>query len=194
MPAQTDVTICNLALTLLGADRITDLLDDSENARKCNAIYSFIRDEVLRAHPWNFAVKRATLAELAAPPVYGYDHQFQIPTDCLRVFEVSSGYSDVESETEFEIEGKALLTDMNTCYIRYIFRVTDPTQFDTVFATAFAARLAAELAYSITGHGSMATAMMQIYEQKMSAAKGADAQESGLPDTIGGDVWNQSRI
>jgi hypothetical protein len=194
MPAQTDVTICNLALTMLGADRITSLLDDTENARKCNSVYTFVRDEVLRAHPWNFAIKRAVLAELATPPVFGYDHQFQIPSDCLRVFEVSSGWSDVESETEFEIEGKALLTDMNTCYIRYIFRQTDPTQFDSSFVNAIAARLAAEMAYSITGHGSMATAMMQIYEQKMSAARSADAQESGLPNTIGGDVWNQSRI
>lgn len=194
MPTQTDVNICNLALTMLGADMITDLLEDSASARKCNAVYSFIRDDVLRAHPWNFAIKRAMLPQLAAPPVYAYDFQYQLPSDCLRVFGVSAGNDGEDDETEFEIEGRTLLTDLSEVYIRYIYRVIDPTQFDSVFCGAFAARLAAELAYSITGHGTIAASMMQIYEQKLSAARSADAQESGLPDTIGGDVFNQSRI
>ena len=54
----SEVDICNRALSKLGAARITSLTEDSVNARACNAMYESVRDAELRAHPWNFAMKR----------------------------------------------------------------------------------------------------------------------------------------
>ena len=60
----TQVSICNMALRLIGATRITSITASSEEARVLNDIWTDTLDEVLAAHPWNFAIKRATLTEL----------------------------------------------------------------------------------------------------------------------------------
>ncbi len=57
----TDEEIVNLALVQIGADRITSLTQETKNAREANAIYDLVRDATLRAHPWNFAIKRVAL-------------------------------------------------------------------------------------------------------------------------------------
>ena len=77
------VKIANLALTSLGADRIMALTEDSENARRINEIYEVMRDEVVSAHPWNFAIKRSTLGQLSETPVIGYTYFHQVPADSL---------------------------------------------------------------------------------------------------------------
>ena len=64
----TEVSICSNALRRLGDDPITSLTDDTERARLCNSFYPDARDAVLRLHTWNFAVTRASLAQLAAAP------------------------------------------------------------------------------------------------------------------------------
>ncbi len=62
--ANSQVSICNAALRQLGVAKITALSDSVEQARILTDIYDAILDEVLAAHPWNFAIKRATLTAL----------------------------------------------------------------------------------------------------------------------------------
>ena len=56
--------IWNMSLRILGAAKLTTLTDDVEAGRILTDIYDLLLDEVLAAHPWNFAIKRATLTEL----------------------------------------------------------------------------------------------------------------------------------
>lgn len=56
------VAICNSALLKIGTEKITSLSDNTKRAIICNEQYAKIRDQVLRAHPWNFAIKRVTLS------------------------------------------------------------------------------------------------------------------------------------
>jgi len=56
------VTICNLALARLGDSRIVTIGDAKPEAEYCSLFYNQTRDECLRAHPWNFATKRAALS------------------------------------------------------------------------------------------------------------------------------------
>lgn len=60
----TDTTICNQALDVLGRPQLTLLGSDGTfEDDLCDAAFADVRDEVLRAHPWNTAVKRTILAE-----------------------------------------------------------------------------------------------------------------------------------
>ena len=54
MPSVVD--ICNEAMDLLGAATITALTENSKEARLCNRRFPTVRDQVLRAHPWNTAI------------------------------------------------------------------------------------------------------------------------------------------
>ena len=49
----SQVEICNAALLSIGADTITSLTEDSDEAAFMNARFEAVRDAVLRAHPWS---------------------------------------------------------------------------------------------------------------------------------------------
>lgn len=63
------VDVANLALVALGQTTITTLADSNENARRCNAIYEPVRDDLLERHSWNFSIKRATLTNITKPSI-----------------------------------------------------------------------------------------------------------------------------
>ena len=182
----SNVSIANLALTVLGADRITSLADNNENARRITAIYDACLEDVLRAHPWNFAIVRQQLALLASTPAFGYDYEFQIPGDCLRVIEVNDGSSLI---TDFKVEGRKILCDYDSISIKYIANITDPNQYTSQFIFVFSTRLAAELAYAITNNKATAELITKLYMERLQMAKETDAQESDSVNVIDADVW-----
>jgi hypothetical protein len=186
----SETSIVNLALVKLDASRITSIDDESENARKAQAIYDKIRDEVLRAHPWNFAVDRVALALLASTPVFGYTYQFQIPTNCLRVLGVYD--SGGVKQSDYKREGDKILCDLDAVYIKYIRKETDPNKYDANFIAAFSTRLAAELAYPITHSTSMGDTQLKLYTQLLAIAKSIDGQESSSTEVVG-DEFIESR-
>jgi hypothetical protein len=165
-----------MALGKVGADSITAITDASANARACNRFYEPVRDELLRRHAWSFAINRATLAQLAEAPAFGYDHAYQLPASpyCLRVLEL---YEERDSGYDYLIEGRKLISDSDTARIKYIAQITDPAQFDSSFVEALATRLAAEIAIPVTGESGIAEAMMKLAELKTVEAIGNDSQE-----------------
>jgi len=62
--ATSSLEICNIALLKIGADSITALSDANKRARLCTLLYDFMRKKLLRAHPWNFAIKRSFLQKV----------------------------------------------------------------------------------------------------------------------------------
>lgn len=180
------VAICNRALDMLGAEPVTSLDDDTKAARLCARNYEPVRDAVLRAYPWNVAIRRAALAALADTPAWGYARQFQLPEGpdpepALRLLTV-----DGESELgiRYKVEGRRILTDAAApLRILYIARVSDPAELDPMLADAIATRLAADLSYSLTASAALGQSLMGIYQAKLAEARMTDAEE-GVPDPI----------
>lgn len=176
--AASETTICNLALGKLGARRIIALDEESTEARACLLHYAETRDEVLRHHRWNFAIKRETLVELAIPPAFGWSIQYELPTDCLRVFELN-GWNPARRPGLWEIEGNLLLTNETEAKIRYISRVTDCNFFDSIFVEALTLKLASKIAMPINGSPNMQGQFLGEYEKVTGArARRTDAFES----------------
>ena len=184
------VDICNEALDLLGAQTITALSENSQEARLCNRRFATVRDAVLRAHPWNIAITRKQLAKDATSPAFGFTNQYTLPTDpyCLRVLSfwdsnVDSEVAAYDSRTSLKIEGRKVLSDAGECRITYIGRITDTEQYDSLLSSTVAHRLASEIAYAVTGSNSLANGMQQLYEARLREARSIDAME-GTPDRI----------
>jgi len=173
------VEICSNALLKIGSTSITSLEDDSNPARLANRLYEPTRDALLREHPWNFAIRRSSLARLSDAPAFGYDYAYQLPADpyCLRVLAMS------DEEAEFVIEGRELLTDETTAKIRYIALIDDPAQYDALFVQALEAALAAEMAIPIMQDVKVADAMMKLKEYKLARARAMDGME-GTPQQV----------
>jgi len=175
--ASNETTICNLALGKLGAKTVMSLNDASPEARAAKLHYAATRDEVLRAHRWNFAIKRVKLTRLAEAPLFGWSAQYMLPADCLRVLQVN-GYEETQREGRWEVEARRLLTSSACAKMKYVSRVTDCNLFDALFVKALALKLAAELAKPLTGSGQLAGDLLTEYERITGpTARGADVFE-----------------
>ena len=198
MPSVVD--ICNEAMDLLGAATITALTENSKEARLCNRRFETVRDTVLRSHPWNTAITRATLAKDSDAPAFGFANQFTLPTDpfCLRVLSfwnsnVDSEIAAYDSQVMFKIEGRKVLSDEGTCRITYLARITDTETYDSLLSSTIAHKLAAETAYAITGSTTVSQSMQQLYEIRLREARSIDAME-GMPDKLIADDFINIRF
>ena len=181
----TEVSICSNALRRLGDDPITSLTDDTERARLCNSFYADTRDAVLRLHPWNFAITRASLSKLSTAPAYGFANQFSLPTNpyCLRVLGME--YEDYIFKVEnVATHGRVLLTDEATANIIYVARITDTNLFDAMFVDVLTQKLAVDLAYPVTNSTTLQTQMQKVFEKKLSEARSIDGQEGFMDDLV----------
>jgi hypothetical protein len=178
--AATETTVCNQALSKLGARRIIDLDEESPEARACRLHYTETRDEVLRHHRWNFSIRREELDQLVDVPLYGWAFQYQLPVDCLRVLEVN-GWGAGSRPAAWDVEGRKLLTNEEPVKIRYISQVTDCNLFDAIFVEALALKLAAKLCLPVNGSAEMAEQFLTEYEKVTgSRARRTDAFEGQL--------------
>ncbi len=192
----SNVDICNSALNMIGSSIITSLTEDSKAARVCNQRYTFVRDAIFRAHPWNCLIRRKKLARDATAPAYKYAYRFPLPVNpyCLRVLTVSDDGNEERLDIDYKVEGnRYLLTDEGTIYVQFISREEDPQQYDFLLIEAISSRLASDIAYSLVGSSSLATTLYGLYELKLREARFADAQE-GLPDSIIADTFTQARL
>lgn len=210
--------IYNLAITRLGHEPMSSEGENTKAGRLCRLHYPTIRDAVLKSHPWNFAVRRATLAQLSVTPAFEYTYAYALPTDpyCLKVIRTSlesAGYSSapvygyaplgfealpVEYRIEtIDVSGtpvRAMLINETEVSIEYIARITDVSLFDPMFVDCLAARLAAEMAIAISDNQSVTKTLMDLYQMKLSEARTMDAQEGSSRDVVNTDGWLIARL
>lgn len=185
MPSVVD--ICNKALDKVGHGPIVSLTDGTKAANLCNRNWPLVLDQVLRDHPWNFAVKRTTLAPSSETPSWGFSYAFPLPSDCLRLLEVRD-----LSTGEYQVEGGRILADTSVLYIRYIRRMEDPNSFDALFSDLVATRLAFELCESLTQSNQKKQSLWSEYEDSVTRARRVDGQENP-PVTFEEDDWIKVR-
>ena len=182
--ATTFVSIANRAITFLGGTTITSLDADTDEGRAIKRIYEQTRDQVLRDHPWNFAIKRVALPANTVAPVFEYTNAFNVPADWLRTIEV-------DTDEEWVMEGRAIISDASApLQIVYIHQVTDATLFDAKFIEAYATRIAADVAFDITANRSMIRDMEEKYYRILQQARLVDAQEASPENEL---TWVESR-
>lgn len=163
------VQIINQALVFLGEAPIENASIATKAAIAAQTVYEPTVDEVLRAHPWNFATRRQFLSPLVEAPPFGYGYQFQRPSDWLRTLSCSA--------RDYRIEGARILANKDSIELRYIARITDVSLYDSLFCTALARCLSAKLAYPITKSTSKQQAEWELYVQVLGQAKFVDALE-----------------
>ncbi len=188
MATQNDIGICNYGLTLLSTSTIESFTQNDENARKCNAVYTFIRDELLEDHDWGFAREEASLALLAtSPTTEDWEYAHQLPVDCIAV-------RHMESDLLYKVVSDTVYTNHTSPKIIYTKQVTDPGKFSKLFATALGARIAATLAFGITQNAAAADRMMKVAVLKLSEAKWSDSQQGVGNTPIVGDLITERQI
>jgi hypothetical protein len=193
------IDIINRALAKLGEPPISSLEGDRKSARLAASIYDNVLGAEISAHAWHFAKTRQTLAALAEKPAFGWDFQYRLPPEALRVLEAGPWPQGVTLDfvggdtAAFTLEGDRILSDhgpaLNLIYLR---RVTDPGLYPPLFTETLAARLAAEMCESITGSSGKKEGAWGEYRAAVGEARRVNAL--GLPpQMIQDDSWVLSR-
>ncbi|HAA40906.1 MAG TPA: hypothetical protein DCE36_12625 [Pseudomonas sp.] len=187
----TGVTICSNALLMLGSQTINDFADEEnlDRAKLCANLYPTVRDDMLRAHPWNCCIKRAVLAPDAVAPAFGYDYAFELPADFSRVLEVGSSGQQID----YLVEGRSILANTTVLQLRYVFRNEVENTWDSHLIGLVTRAMAATLAYPVTQSAAAQTAQEQKLELTLRRAKAVDGQEDP-PQTLGDERLYAARF
>lgn len=197
----SQVEIANRALTKIGEARILSLSDDVEAARVIDSLWDIVRDAELRARNWNFSIARASLAALVSAPSWGFDYQYQLPSDCLRVIQAGEYFPGVSmtnyrsrSDADYQIEGGKILTNLGApLKVRYVSRVEDTGSWDGAFVEVFACKLAVEVCERLTESTSKRQLAWDEYQAALRAAVRSDAIENP-PEPLADDTWVLARL
>lgn len=176
----TEVSICSNALLLLGDQTISSFNDGSDRATLASNLWAPTRNAMLRSHPWNCCVKRAVISPDASAPAYGWAYAYGLPSDWVRTLAV--GQDGVEAD--YKAEGRKILCDESTLYLRYIYRNTDVATWDELLVDAMTLAMAAKMAYPITRNASLKAGAEANLRDFMKTARAVDGQDDP-PDTLG---------
>lgn len=186
----TAVSICNLALTHLGAEASIVTLsppDGSVRAQDCATFYPIARRALLEQHEWRFATRHASLATLAEEnDEWGY--AYSMPNLALRILAVlPAGAKQTDPSEPFAVELNAsnvpvIRANIEDAKARYVVDVESTAYFSPTFELALARLLAAYLAgpiYKGSAGAKLSTEMLRIfYDIELPMAKALDASNS----------------
>lgn len=175
----TKVTICNEALSMIGASPIQSFDDRTENARRMASIYDGSRKALLRMHPWSFAKKRVQLSPVTTHPSFGYANAFPLPADFVRI--IDTGVQ------EYEVEGRYILCNANLVNLVYVADNDNEETWDSLFAECMALYLVNKIAKAITGSNAEADSAWSKLQGMLKQARAINGQERPAQDFAADD-------
>lgn len=190
-----ETAICNLALDRLMEAPIASF-DDPDNhvGRWMRRNFWATVWMLLRRHPWNFAITRAQLATLSEKPAFGWGYAYQLPVDCLRPLPLTVDGTLNGRDIPHKIEGDRIVTNhAGPVLLRYVRRVENTGEFDTLFVEALVCTLASSAAHFITGKQGMVQTMADFARMALEEARGLNALE-GTPEDPVADLWTDARL
>jgi hypothetical protein len=180
----------NKALTLCGASPITNITDDTNNARVANRVYEISLKGVLTECRWNFATTRATLSLSADEMPWDHPGEAYVyvrPSTCLRIFEVS------DSAAIWREEGDYIISDTPSLGIKYVYYHDDPSKYPPFFLEALIDKLCSDISFMIINSASKAEAFLTKYQKvSLPNAMSANAQ-TGTQQPPMDDEWILSK-
>ena len=189
--AQTLVHIANSALAACGCRRIVALTDPSREARACNDQIQASRKATLRMHKWNCATKRIVLTTVGLTPAFGFSYAHTLPDDFIRVHSVwDSG--QIVDEACYRVEGLELLSNATELWLKYVYDLTQVTQFDPLLDEAVAYHLAWSIAPLVSASETKRTQLYEDWQDALKRARFADSTEDPAEE-LDADVWIRAR-
>ncbi len=181
---RTKTDIINLALSFIGDFPLQQAqgLDLSALELPANTAYENVLAEMLEQYPWSFAIVRKQLVRLGDPPTFGFQNQYQIPSDAMYFVGLyASDDARVAIEkVEYELEGSKLLTDLDEVFSRFVTSEVEPYAMSESFVTALAYGMAARMARAAQGEAGQISQFESQYARYREAAYLQDTASAGI--------------
>ena len=200
------VDLCNLSLARLGDEANVVSIeppDGSAQAAHCARFLPMVRDSLLQAHAWGFALRREALAAITMPAgVSGWLYAYAMPNQCLQLLAVQAAdapddFTASITDADDALRSSAaqwphlveltpagamvILTDTGSAIARFVQRVDDPTLWSPLFTETLSWRLAAAVAGPLfKGDAGMPQARRreEMAAAVLARARAQDAQQS----------------
>ena len=176
MPSPSEVEICNIALTRLGADSIRSFDEDNKRARLSQIMYKHIRDLFLEDYEWTFNTKYKQLALLSGEEHPQFSFIYSVPSDCFYARQLLDSNGTISSKVKWEVYSKKIATNVENAWLRYSLMITATGFFPMYFVEAVAAQVAAELAPAIVQDKNRYNALLKVAEARLYQARDKDAE------------------
>lgn len=182
----SEIDICNLALSYLGQQRITNLLDPQNRQEElCALHYPIIRDLVTEIRMWTWATVRDT-STTSQRDEWGQMFSHDTPEGWLKVFRafssVNSGLGSERTNRRRRMGANAnwwyedgkIISENSTLFLWGVRQVVDANKFPKTVVTTMAYRLAADMCVAITENSKLKVSLMASYETDLSEAAARD--------------------
>ena len=161
----TDVSICNKALTYLGSEHFTSFTEGSPAATACNAFYKEVKLSTFGMYPWSFTLAKKELVRDANTPQNEWTYQYLLPNDMMsnvpravRASKLPGGVLQTGNWEMGQATGgyQVLMTDLTEVHIDYQKTISEGAM-PTYFVQLLAYQMAWHLAETITDQVTKAT-------------------------------------
>jgi len=109
--ALTEDELCRQAILRVGTAE--QFGPSSQAMLLAKSLYPQVRDALLLAGSWTWAMKATTVIETLPRPEYKWAYRYAIPADCLRVFRVND-YDYSTGDSAWEVSGNFVLTNADS--------------------------------------------------------------------------------
>jgi hypothetical protein len=183
-------SLINKALTLCGAAPITNITDDTNNARIVNRVYEISRKSVLEECCWTFATTRCTLSLSADTYPWNYDDENYVyvrPSHVLRVFDVS------DDSAVWREEGDYILSDTASLGIKGTYDLDDPSKYTSAFVEALIDKLCSDICFMILNSATKAEGFLKKYESVSLPKARSQNSQTGTQQVPKDDEWVKAK-
>lgn len=184
----TKVSICNMALTHIGAkNQISNLdTDQSAEAKQCRIYWDDAVKFVLSQVDWNFAKAITALAEIdETDPTTQWSYIYSLPADCVKFRGIYNSLSQLipyEIRLNQSATIKAIYTNEPLAYATYTIDIKDTNLFTPTFNLMLSYYLASLISYALTKKRSLRDDMIKAYNMHKLIAEANDCQEEEPQD------------
>ena len=184
------IDVCNLALAYIGNTQpIASMVEQTKGAILCGRFYNLTREQLLKAFPWNFAVKTEDLTEVTTETDDQFAYRYEYPEDCLRVLRVGEEEDGEDTVNHYVVRtvdsngtlSKRIACDIEDARAKYIFDVQDIEAMPAEFIDVLALSLALRLAGPMVTDARMVQSVQQQYQYSLAIAKQMCAMEQRQP-------------
>ena len=107
----TEDELCRQAILRVGTAE--QFGPSSQAMLLAKSLYPQVRDALLLAGSWTWAMKSGTVIETLPRPEYKWSYRYSVPSDCLRVFRVND-YDYSTGDSSWEVAGNFVLSNVDS--------------------------------------------------------------------------------
>jgi len=190
MATNSKISICNIALAMLGEDGIRSFDEVNKRARMCDIFYDSAVSYLMAKFDWPFARRYKSLKQVDLDDLPEGINAFQIPADCRTPRDIN----EPGSKDQWEVFGDYIYTPVDIVNLYYTTNDVSVTRFSDTFVSILALGIAVRMGPSITQDKALVKVLYERFTGEVREAHETDANIGNTYREFNEDPNNDSFV